>query len=161
MAQDHTKEQYLQKVEWQENYCILLENAISEIKTKLETKDCTDPAMLKLREVELTEKLRMQLEDAKDSRHQYEDIFIPQYEKRMEECFTNFDEYYEYIKNNLHRIPQSTIFEGIINSYPIENPDNKDEGTMLILYEKIKPFVLELRKQDKNPKGNLKVVKDH
>jgi hypothetical protein len=94
----------------------------------------------------LKESLKINTEIANDFRAEYKDIFLPQYEKRLEDCAKNFDKCYELVKKNAYRLEKTNPLYVSIIAYEKENPDNDDEDKMLIFYEKIKPFAEMIRK---------------
>lgn len=147
MSQNYTKAQYLATVETKEHYCTLLKNAIKQITAELGV--LGDAPLLMLQKFELEAKLKMNTEIAEDSRKHYENTFLPNYEKRLEECYKNFDEYYEFIKANIEQIPKLNSLYVTIVGYEKENPDNKDEDKMLLFYEAIKPVVVMMKSAKK------------
>ncbi len=167
MAKDYTKAAKLQNVIDRETYCELIANAVKEAKTKITVLQTAtgdnkyEVAKLKLELFELERKLKINKTIADDFRNDYEVVFLPTYEKRMEECFKNFDETYKTTLDNIHLMPKDNLLRILIEGYPKENPDNKDEDKMLMFYERIRGFVNIIKGGSKNKgkiNNNLKKV---
>ena len=144
MAKEYSKQQKLDNVERKEKYVELIKNKITAIENRLEVAhnsyDNNAIADYEIELFEYKERLKINVEIAEDFRAEYRDIFLAQYEKRLEDCAKNFDDCYKLTKENLFKIPKTNPLYVSIVGYPQENPDNEDEDKMLLFYEAIKPF---------------------
>ena len=165
MAKSFTKADKLATVESKEKYCVLIENVITNIEKTLEVKKSGTNnidgqlAISKL-EMELFERksqLKVCKEIAEDFRSEYENVFLPEYERRIESCYKNFDEDYKYIKEHINQIPISNPLYVAVVSYEKENPDNESEELMLLFFEKIRPAV-GIMKEGEKKGSHLKKV---
>lgn len=142
MAKNYTKQQKLETVELKEKYCELLEECIRQYKKQMQ--DISKLSGIEAAEINrktflYEQELKVAKEIAEDFRNEYENVFIPEYEKRMEECCLNFDKCYSFVKENMRLIPAGHPLSIAIMAYPKENPKNKDKDKMLLFYEAIKP----------------------
>ena len=171
MAKDYTKASKLSNVTDKETYCELLEKAIEAKEKRLEeeleeekaSQDSYEIAMLNLEIFNYKKSLKLNKIIAEDFRKDYEVVFLPEYERRLEDCFANFDETYKIMLENIDRIPNtSPAFRLVVEGYAQENPDNADEDKMLLFYETIKGFVGVLKKeklgQNQSKNGKLRKI---
>ena len=138
MAKDYTKKQKLATVEAKEKYCELLENCIKS--AALVSFKCAgyESDKLSLEIFRHEQDLRIAKEIAEDFRNNYEMIFLPEYEGRLEDCHKHFDEVYSFMKANIKEVDSMSGLYASIMGYPTENPNNEDEEKMLLFYEAIK-----------------------
>jgi hypothetical protein len=144
-----TKANKLAFVEAQEKYCELIQNVITEIEKSIKAKKnlstntviSLEIAKLELELFQQNRNLAINKIIAEDFRYDYENIFLQEYEKRIEVCYKYFDEYFEIAKINVDKIPKTNLLYTAISTYEQENPNNESEELMLLMFEKISPFV--------------------
>ena len=146
MSKQFTKAEKLATVELKEEYCNLLENVIQDMKNVLEGKQ---DSKLELELFERKAQLKTCKEIAEDFRKEYEDVFLKEYDARLQECYKNFDEDYKYIKDNLSKLPKENLITVAVIGYEQENPNNQSEELMLLFYERIRPLVLIMKERKK------------
>jgi len=161
MSRESTKHEKLQNVVDKETYCDLITNLLTASETELEVakKNSENYRIAKLEKeiFELKKSYKINKQIADDFRNNYEAIFLPQYEARLEECYTNFDEVYKITLDNYKdRIRQDHPLRISIDAYPKENPNNEDESLMIMFYEQIREFVNALKLEKDKSKNHLR-----